>query len=185
MVFKRVSKGEQPKARVSTKTRNDKQGKPATKVLDDTRSKSNDKRVKPDDSVSFGNYKVVEKKEKPSAAKKSVEVESKVEKKVVFEIDPYKEPEKKPSESTTNQMKKLDELIEISADDDPNAFLKLDSIEFKNGKNTLSIRFSKKHNRMYKVQVFLNEKHEVRPTTHNGYGIAHSFWEMLKDNLKS
>lgn len=60
----------------------------------------------------------------------------------------------------------------------------IESIEFKNGENTLTIRFSKKHNRMYRIQVFLNNQTEVRPVTYTGANTGYAFWNLLKGALK-
>jgi len=60
----------------------------------------------------------------------------------------------------------------------------VDSIEFVNGKNTLTVVLSKKHNRMYRVQVFLNNTMEIRPATYTGYSPASTFWGFLKEITK-
>ena len=60
----------------------------------------------------------------------------------------------------------------------------VDSIEFVNGKNTLKIVLSKRHNRMYRVQVFLNNTMEIRPATYSGYAPASTFWGFLKEITK-
>jgi len=72
-------------------------------------------------------------------------------------------------ESTPDETKEL-ELIE--------------SIDFKNGENKLSIRFSKKHNRMFRIQIFLNDKNEIRPVTYSGASTGKTFWSLLKGVLK-
>lgn len=59
----------------------------------------------------------------------------------------------------------------------------IDSLEFKNGENTLTIRFSKKHNRMFRIQVFLNDKSEIRPVTYTGASTGYAFWNLLKGAL--
>ncbi len=60
----------------------------------------------------------------------------------------------------------------------------MESLEFTNGPNKLSIRFSKKHNRMYRIQVFLNDETEIRPVTYSGASTGVSFWNLLKGVLK-
>lgn len=60
----------------------------------------------------------------------------------------------------------------------------IESIEFENGKNVLSIRFSKKHNRMFRIQIYLNNEHEIRPVTYTGAHTGYSFWNFLKGALK-
>lgn len=60
----------------------------------------------------------------------------------------------------------------------------LDSMEFRNGDNKLSIRFSKRSNRMYRIQIFLNDETEIRPVTYNGSSTGVSFWNLLKGALR-
>jgi hypothetical protein len=60
----------------------------------------------------------------------------------------------------------------------------IEKIEFSNGPNKLIIKYSKKHNRMYRIQVFLNDEFEVRPVTYSGSSAGNSFWNLLKGALK-
>lgn len=60
----------------------------------------------------------------------------------------------------------------------------IESVNFKNGENTLSIRFSKKHNRMFRIQVFLNDNLEIRPVTYTGANTGYTFWNLLKGAFK-
>ncbi len=60
----------------------------------------------------------------------------------------------------------------------------IDSLDFINGPNTLSIRFSKKHNRMFRIQIFLNGDNEIRPVTYAGARTGYAFWNLLKAALK-
>jgi hypothetical protein len=60
----------------------------------------------------------------------------------------------------------------------------IESMDFKNGENVLSIRFSKKHNRMFRIQIFLNGENEIRPVTYTGASTGYSFWNLLKGALK-
>lgn len=60
----------------------------------------------------------------------------------------------------------------------------IESIVFKNGENTITIRLSKKHNRMFRVQAFLNDAIEIRPVTYTGSSPAFAFWNLLKGALK-
>lgn len=59
----------------------------------------------------------------------------------------------------------------------------IDTIEFTKGKDKLTIVLSKKHNRMFRVQVFLNGTTEMRPGTYTGASPAMSFWNLLKGSL--
>ena len=60
----------------------------------------------------------------------------------------------------------------------------VEAIEFTNGKNKLKILLSKKHNRMYRVQIFLNDSVEIRPATYTGFAPASTFWGFLKEITK-
>lgn len=60
----------------------------------------------------------------------------------------------------------------------------VDNLDFFNENNKLSIRLSKRHNRMYRVQIFLNDSEEIRPMTYTGSNTAMSFWNLLKGALK-
>ena len=61
----------------------------------------------------------------------------------------------------------------------------IESLDFMNGPNKVSIRFSKKHNRMYRIQIFINDEHEVRPVTYSGASTGTTFWKLLKGVLKT
>jgi hypothetical protein len=83
--------------------------------------------------------------------------------------------------------KVMDDLVDQPkhVDQTPTADLTpVDSIEFVNGKNTLKIVLSKKHNRMYRVQVYLNNTMEIRPATYTGFAPASTFWGFLKEITK-
>lgn len=60
----------------------------------------------------------------------------------------------------------------------------IETIDFKNGDNTLSIRFSRRHNRMFRIQIFLNNENEIRPVTYTGASTGYAFWNLLKGALK-
>ena len=59
----------------------------------------------------------------------------------------------------------------------------MDCIDFFNGKNKISIKFLKRHNRMFRVQIFLNDKTELRPVTYTGASMGYAFWNLLKESL--
>lgn len=85
--------------------------------------------------------------------------------------------------------KKFDDLVKHTEvypeENEKNSELDLiDSVEFLKGKNKLTIRFSKRNNRMFRIQVFLNDKHEVRPVTYTGSSTGYAFWNLLKGALK-
>ena len=60
----------------------------------------------------------------------------------------------------------------------------VESLDFFRGENKLSIRFTKKHNRMFRIQIFMNDEHEVRPVTYSGSTTGVTFWNLLKGILK-
>lgn len=60
----------------------------------------------------------------------------------------------------------------------------IDTIEFHQGQNVLKFVLRKKDNRMYRMQIFLNEDQEIRPVTYNGRNTAMAFWNLLKGSLK-
>lgn len=62
--------------------------------------------------------------------------------------------------------------------------LEMDSIDFTNGENTLSIKLFKKQNRMFRIQIFLNKTIEIRNVTYAGNSTAYNFWNLLKGSLK-
>lgn len=68
--------------------------------------------------------------------------------------------------------------------DEPKELETIETVDFKNGENTLSIRFSKRHNRMFRIQVFLNNENEIRPVTYTGASTGYTFWNLLKGALK-
>lgn len=60
----------------------------------------------------------------------------------------------------------------------------IEEIDFQNGQNKLTIRFSEVFNRRFRVQVFLNGDMEIRPVTYQGSSSGHAFWKLLKGALK-
>ena len=60
----------------------------------------------------------------------------------------------------------------------------VDMLDFTTGKNTLSIKLVKKPNRMYRVQIYLNENIEIRNATYTGASQAFAFWNLLKNTVK-
>ena len=60
----------------------------------------------------------------------------------------------------------------------------MDSIPFKNGKNTLTIKYSKRNNRQFRIQIFLNDECEIRPVTYTGSQTGNAFWGLIKGVMK-
>jgi len=80
--------------------------------------------------------------------------------------------------------KKVEEVEINEAVQDPKALELIETIEFKNGENVLELRFSKRHNRMYRIQIFLNKETEIRPVTYTGASSGGAFWDLLKGALR-
>lgn len=83
-------------------------------------------------------------------------------------------------------IKKSDSIIKenLSSPEKENSDVMIETLEFKNGENVLSIRFSKKNNRHLRIQVFLNDDIEIRPVSYTGSSTGNSFWNLLKGALK-
>lgn len=60
----------------------------------------------------------------------------------------------------------------------------VDEMVFSDGKNTLKILLRQKKNRVFRMQVFLNDTQEIRPLTYTGSATAMTFWNLLKGSLK-
>lgn len=80
----------------------------------------------------------------------------------------------------------LKEAMETPAEEkeDASVYKIIETMDFKNGDNVLSIRFSAVNNRRYRIQVFLNDETEVRPVTYQGSTSGNAFWKLLKGALK-
>ncbi|VVB80753.1 Uncharacterised protein [uncultured archaeon] len=85
------------------------------------------------------------------------------------------------------RLKKPDEDCEDCPDPLLNSLIEdevVESIDFMRDKNKLSIKLIKKQNRVFKVQIFLNEELEIRNANYAGMNTATNFWSMLKACLK-
>lgn len=60
----------------------------------------------------------------------------------------------------------------------------LEELGFESGKNTFTIRFSRKDARRYSVTLWLNDSVEIRPSNYVGSKQANSFWSALKGAMK-
>jgi hypothetical protein len=58
------------------------------------------------------------------------------------------------------------------------------SIDFSNGKNTLSVRYRKCSNRQFRIQIFLNDTIEIRPVSYTGSSTGNAFWALIKGVMK-
>jgi hypothetical protein len=76
------------------------------------------------------------------------------------------------------------EIVENVPIEDSKANVLVDCLEFKSGENILKINLYKKHNRMFRIQIFLNESTEIRPSTYAGGNPALCYWKLLKNSLK-
>lgn len=59
----------------------------------------------------------------------------------------------------------------------------IETIDFFSGNNKLSISLFQCHNRMFRMQIFLNDRQEIRPVTYTGSSTSYAFWNMLKESL--
>lgn len=85
--------------------------------------------------------------------------------------------------NTVNKI--VEEKENTTQDKDQKESETIESLDFSSGSNKLSIRLTKKHNRMFRVQIFLNDGQlEVRPMTYTGSNTAMAFWNLLKGALK-
>ncbi len=60
----------------------------------------------------------------------------------------------------------------------------LDTMDFYNEKNKLSIKLILSKNRTVRVQMFLNEETEIRNMTYHGIKTGMTFWNLLKGTLR-
>lgn len=60
----------------------------------------------------------------------------------------------------------------------------VDSMDFCNGENLLSVRLMRRPNRSHSVQIFMNGETEIRNVTYNGAKGALAYWNLLKGSLK-
>lgn len=81
-------------------------------------------------------------------------------------------------------MNNTQEVKEEEKEDTKKDLELIEKLDFVNGENKLSIIFSKKPNRMYRIQLMLNDEHEVRPVTYSGTSTGMAFWNLLKGVLK-
>lgn len=72
----------------------------------------------------------------------------------------------------------------LSQENDKKPLETIEEIDFFKGNDRLTIRFSKKHNRMFRIQIFLNNEIEVRPVTYTGARTGYSFWNLLKGAMQ-
>lgn len=55
----------------------------------------------------------------------------------------------------------------------------IEEIRVNDGKNEIKIELSKKHNRVFKIDVYFNQC-EIRPATYTGRSSAMNYWKLLK-----
>ena len=87
-------------------------------------------------------------------------------------------------ETIEHNLKEPMNIPQETKEETPKDLELIECIDFINGSNKLSLRFSKKPNRMYRIQVMLNDEHEVRPVTYSGTSTGTTFWNLLKGVLK-
>lgn len=62
----------------------------------------------------------------------------------------------------------------------------IESLDFftADGKNKMSIKYSKKSNRSFRIQMYLNDEQEMRPVSYTGSSTGNTFWALLKGAMK-
>jgi hypothetical protein len=85
---------------------------------------------------------------------------------------------------TKEEIKPIEEVKEEPTKKEADELEIVETVDFKNGDNILSLRFSKLHNRSFRIQVFLNNENEIRPVTYTGARTGFAFWNLLKGALK-
>ena len=60
----------------------------------------------------------------------------------------------------------------------------VEEISFTNGKHKLSIVLRKKQNRVFRIQIFLDDNTEIKPSTYNGSSPAMGYWNLLKSSIE-
>lgn len=82
-----------------------------------------------------------------------------------------------------NEIKKMN--IDINEESNKNKENEIiETIDFVNGENKLKIILFKKPNRMFRIQIFLNEITELRPLSFQSYPLAMGYWNLLKKSIK-
>lgn len=81
----------------------------------------------------------------------------------------------------STEEKPINETNENEQDD---GFKLVDSIEFVNGKNVLTLRLTVKQNRSFKTEVWLNNETEIRRATYLGASSGMAYWNLLKGALR-
>lgn len=57
-------------------------------------------------------------------------------------------------------------------------------MDFKNGKNKVTIALVKKDKRMFSVKIFLNDETEIKSATIQGLNSANTFWDFMERSIK-
>lgn len=162
MVYKRKEEGlgKKPRGRPPTKSPN--RSKARNKVLDDTGLES---------GVERGFIEVSPEQPLPST-ENVIDLSA-----ITMQLPPQ-------GIETVNQILEQKEDSKQGEEKDKKEGEIVESLDFMNGNNKLSIRLTKQHNRMFRVQIFLNDGQlEVRPMTYTGSNTAMSFWSLLKGAL--
>lgn len=93
--------------------------------------------------------------------------------KITHSIPPSQPKKRQKKESKQTELKKEDNEVNLNSE-------LVESLDFFDGENKLSIRLLKTPNRLYKINVILNDKLEIRPTTYPGAVAGVSYWNLLK-----
>lgn len=80
----------------------------------------------------------------------------------------------------------LDAQLGVSSIESTKDVELIESLDFftADGKNKMSIKYSKKSNRSFRIQMFLNDDQEMRPVSYTGSSTGNTFWALLKGALR-
>lgn len=98
-------------------------------------------------------------------------------------LEVYLTPEQVDTLNQTQEAKMEAPIEKEDAEKDATLTL-IESVDFMRGNNKISLRLSKRHNRLFRLQIFLNDTMEIRPVTYNGASTAYSYWNVLKEIMK-
>ncbi len=158
---------------------------PEPKIIEEKREKKKIPRKKYEELVKET------KKEFADQVERQFFFEEEHEPKIIEEKREKKKIPRKKYEELIKETKKEEEKIPPEKNISPASQLEVvknsklvEQLEFHNGKNILSIRYSERTNRMFRIQVFLNNEIEIRPMTYVGSSSGNAFWNLLKGAMK-
>ena len=73
--------------------------------------------------------------------------------------------------------------IEVQKSDKKNNKI-MEKLDFLLGENILSICLICQENKVYRLQIFMNDSTEIRNVTYPGNSSAYAYWNLLKGSMK-